>query len=58
MNAISNVLPLAISETNAETHPIRTIVLFCCIGLVTSLGLIASLGLATAGLDVSAYYMG
>jgi hypothetical protein len=57
MNAISNALPLAISETSTETHPIRTIALFCCVGLAASLGLIASFGLATAGVDVSAYML-
>jgi hypothetical protein len=55
MNAISNVLPLAICETSVESHPITTIALFCCAGLVASLGLIGSLDLATAGIDVSAY---
>jgi hypothetical protein len=55
MNAISNVLPLAISSTNAESHPIKTIALFCCAGLLASLAVVASLGLATAGVDVSTY---
>jgi hypothetical protein len=49
MNAISNVLTLAISETKTETHPIRTIALFCCLGLVVSLGV------ATMGIDMGAY---
>jgi hypothetical protein len=55
MNAISNVLPLAISRTDAESQPIRTMALFCCAGLLASLALIASLDLATAGVDVSTY---
>jgi len=48
MNAISNVVTLAVSQANAEAHPIRTIALFCCLGLVVSLCL------ATSGLDLSA----
>jgi hypothetical protein len=48
VNAISAVLVHAIPETNTETHPLRTIVLFCCLGLV------ASLCLAISGLDLGA----
>ena len=47
MNAISNVVGLAVSETTAETHPIITIALFCCVGLV------ASLCLGTSGFDLT-----
>jgi hypothetical protein len=47
MNAISAVLIQAVPETNTESHPIRTIALYCCLGLVVSLCL------ATSGLDVS-----
>jgi len=32
----------AIPETKTETQPIRTIALFCCLGLVTSIFLAAS----------------
>jgi hypothetical protein len=48
MNAISTVLIHAIPETNTETHPLRTIALFCCLGLV------ASLCLAISGFDLGA----
>jgi hypothetical protein len=48
MNAISAVLVDAIPETTTEIHPIRTIALFCCLGLV------ASLCLAIAGFDLGA----
>jgi hypothetical protein len=48
MNAISNVLIDAIPETDTKAHPVRTIALFCCLGLV------ASLCLATSGLDLGA----
>ena len=48
VNAISTVLIDAIPETTTETHPIRTIALFCCLGLV------ASLCLAIAGFDLAA----
>ena len=47
MNAISTVLIDTTPETTAETHPIRTIALYCCLGLV------ASLCLAMSGLDLS-----
>jgi hypothetical protein len=47
MNAISAVLIQAVPETNTESHPIRTIALYCCLGLV------ASLCLAMSGLDLS-----
>jgi hypothetical protein len=48
MNAISTILIDAIPETDSEAHPLRTIVLFCCLGLV------ASLCLAVSGLDLGA----
>ncbi|HXL31569.1 MAG TPA: hypothetical protein VN968_20080 [Bradyrhizobium sp.] len=48
MNAISTFLIHAIPETNTEIHPLRTIVLFCCFGLV------ASLCLAISGYDLGA----
>jgi hypothetical protein len=48
MNAISNVLIHAIPETDSKAYPVRTIVLFCCLGLV------ASLCLATSGMDLGA----
>ena len=48
MNAISAVLIHAIPETDSEAHPLRTIVLFCCLGLV------ASLCLAISGFDLGA----
>jgi hypothetical protein len=48
MNAISTVLIHAIPETNTENRPLRTIALFCCLGLV------ASLGLAISGFDLGA----
>ena len=47
MNAISNAQLLAIPETDAETYAIKTIALFCCVGLVVSLCL------AISGLDLS-----
>jgi hypothetical protein len=48
MNAISTVLIDTTPETTAETHPIRTIALFCCLGLVVSLCL------AISGFDLGA----
>jgi hypothetical protein len=48
MNAISNAVTLAISETKAEAHPIGTIALFCFLGLVISLCL------AISGFDLAA----
>jgi len=42
MNAISNAVTIAISETKTEAHPIRTIALFCFLGLVVSLCLAIS----------------
>ena len=47
MNAISTVLIHAIPETDSA-HPLRTIVLFCCLGLV------ASLCLAISGFELGA----
>jgi hypothetical protein len=41
MNAISNVLTHAGTETKPETSSFKTIVLFCCLGLVASLLLVA-----------------
>jgi hypothetical protein len=46
MNAISNVLIHAIPDTDGKAYPVRTIALFCCLGLV------ASLCLAASGLDL------
>ena len=46
MNAISNVLTQAGTETKPDTGSFKTIVLFCCLGLV------ASLLLAASGLDL------
>jgi hypothetical protein len=48
MNAISTVFIHAIPETKTEIHPLRTIVLFC------GLGLVASLCLAISGFDLGA----
>jgi hypothetical protein len=48
MNAISNVYVRAIPETQTSVHPLKTIALFC------GLGLAASLCMATFGLDISA----
>ena len=48
MNAISNVYMRAISEAQTGVHPLKTIVLYCGIGLA------ASLCMATFGLDTSA----
>jgi hypothetical protein len=48
MNAISNAVTLAISETKTEVHPIRTIAVFC------GLGLVVSLCLAISGFDLAA----
>jgi hypothetical protein len=48
MNAISTVFIHSIPETSTEIHPLRAIVLFCCLGLV------ASLCLAISGFDLGA----
>lgn len=48
MNAISTILFHAIPETKTETHPLGTIALFCCLGVV------ASLCLAISGFDLGA----
>jgi hypothetical protein len=41
MNAISNILTQAGTEAKPETSSFKTIVLFCCLGLVASLLLVA-----------------
>ncbi|WP_291685940.1 hypothetical protein [Bradyrhizobium sp.] len=46
MNAISNVLPHAVTKARTDSNSFKTIMLFCCLGLV------ASLLLATAGVDL------
>lgn len=42
MNAISNVLVHAVSEPRTESSSFKTVMLFCCLGLVASLLLAAS----------------
>src|SRR5437764_13602279 len=49
VNAISYVLSHPIQDTSTEARPLRSIAMFCSVGLV------ASLGLATLGIDLSAY---
>ena len=48
MNAISNVYMRAIPKTHPSIHPLKTIALFCGIGLV------ASVCMASFGLDIGA----
>jgi hypothetical protein len=48
MSAISNVSIRAIPETQTDVHPLKTIALFCLLGLV------ASICVASFGLDLSA----
>jgi hypothetical protein len=47
MTTISITSITSISETRADEHPLKTIVLFCCVGLIASLCLI------TFGIDLS-----
>jgi hypothetical protein len=48
LNAISNVYTRAIPEAQPSVHPLKTIALFCGIGLVTSFCM------ASFGLDIGA----
>jgi hypothetical protein len=41
----------SVSETRTDDHPLKTIVLFCCVGLIASLCLI------TFGIDLSAGWL-
>jgi hypothetical protein len=54
MAAIARVLSRAFPETNAEIESLKTIALFCGVGLVVSLLLAATTGLDMSGMDMSA----
>jgi hypothetical protein len=51
MTAISIVSMRSVAETQANDHSPKTIVLFCCLGLV------ASLCLVTFGMDLGAGWL-
>jgi hypothetical protein len=51
MTTISIVSMRSITEAFAADHSLKTIALFCCVGLV------ASLGLMTFGMDLSAGWL-
>jgi hypothetical protein len=51
MTAISIVSMRSVAETQANDHSPKTIVLFCCLGLV------ASLCLVTLGMDLGAGWL-
>jgi hypothetical protein len=48
MTTVSITSIASVSEARSDDHPLKTIVLFCCVGLIASLCLI------TFGIDLSA----
>jgi hypothetical protein len=51
MTAVSIVSISSVAETRADDDSFKTILLFCCVGLI------ASLGLMTLGIDLGASWV-